>query len=405
MDEKMLARRAAGLATSFPAPHFPTELASGVIPFDSGFAFPGVLPDLTRFAQAALTTYREESLQYAPTQGNPELRAWLARYMNADGCNLTSRDILIVNGAKHGLDLISRLLLDEGDSIVVTAPMYFTAIPIFRSFGVQFVDVGHDRDGMRVDELEEIFAYFQAEGRRPPKFIYNVVDYHNPTGVTMARARREALVDFAARHRACIVEDNPYRRVRFEGEALPCLKALDQTRSVLHVGTFSKLVAPGLRLGWIAADPDTVARLMQLKSDGGTNPLIQRLVLEFCLSEAFTSHVARVQSVYRAHRDRMVTAVRRELPQAAITLPHGGYYLWLTFPEHVDGDVLAREAAAADVNVIAGTRFFAPAFDASGRRRAPPRNHLRLSYSYATLEQIDEGVARLAAVFRSQIAA
>ncbi len=401
----MLARRAAGLATSFPAPHFPSELASQVIPFDSGFAFPGVLPDLTRFAQVALTTHREEALQYAPTQGNPELRAWLADYMNADGCNLTARDIIVVNGAKHGLDLISRLLLDEGDSIVVTAPMYFTAIPIFRSFGVQFIEVGQDRDGLRVEELEEIFAYFEAEGRRPPKLIYNVVDYHNPTGVTMARTRREALVDFAVRRGVCLVEDNPYRRVRFEGDPLPCLKALDRARTVFHVGTFSKLIAPGLRIGWIAADPDSVARLMQLKSDGGTNPLIQRMVLEFCRSEAFAAHVVRVQTAYREHRDRMVAAVRRELPQAAITLPHGGYYLWLSFPEHVDCDALARSAAAAGVNVIAGTRFFAPAVDASGRRRAPPRNHLRLSYSYATPEQIDAGVARLAAALRSQIAA
>ncbi len=405
MDEKMLARRAAGLATTFPAPHFPSELASSVIPFDSGFAFPGVFPDLTPFAQAALTTHREETLQYAPGQGNPELRAWLARYMNADGCSLTSREILVVNGAKHGLDLISRLLLDEGDSIVVTAPMYFTAVPIFRSFGVQFFDVGNDGDGLRVEELEEIFAACEAEGRRPPKFIYNVADYHNPTGVTMTRTRREALIDFAVRHNTCIVEDNPYRRVRFEGEPLPCLKALDPAGAVLHVGTFSKLIAPGLRIGWIAADADAIARMLQLKSDGGSNPLIQRMVLEFCRSEAFPAHIARVQSVYRAHRDRMVAAVRRELPQAVIRVPHGGYYLWLTFPEDVDGDALARRAAAAGVNVIAGTRFFAPAYDPSGRRRTPPRNHLRLSYSYATLEQIDAGVARLAAALRSQVAA
>lgn len=402
MDPTTLARRAAGLSTAFPAPHFPAELDPGVIAFDSGFAFPELLPDLTPFAQAALTTHRDECLQYAAPQGHPELRDWLAGYMNVDGCNLTARNILIVNGAKHGLDLICRLLLDEGDSVVVSAPTYFTAIPIFRSFGVQFIEASHDRDGLVVVELEQTLAGLRAEGRKPPKFIYNVVDFHNPTGVAMSRTRREALIDFSVRHGIPIVEDNPYRRVRFTGEPLPTLKALDPAGEVLHVGTFSKLIAPGLRIGWVAAHPHLIARLMQLKSDGGSNPLIQRIVLEFCRSEAFAAHTKRVQTTYRQHRDRMVAAVRRELPKASIDVPDGGYYLWLTLPSHIDGDVIAQRAAEIGVNIIPGSRFFVPRADAPRRERAFARNHIRLSYSFATLEQIDEGVQRLASVYRAQ---
>lgn len=399
MDPTKLARRAAGLTTAFPAPHFPSELDAGVIAFDSGFAFPQVLPDLTSFAQLALTKYRDESLQYAAPQGHPELRDWLARYMNEDGCNLTAQNILVVNGAKHGLDLICRLLIDEGDAVVVSAPTYFTAIPIFRSFGIDIVEAGHDEYGLRVDDLERVLQERESQQKRPPQFVYNVVDFHNPTGVAMSRTRREALVDFAARHGIAIVEDNPYRRVRFEGEALPTLKALDQASEVLHVGSFAKLIAPGLRIGWIAAHHQQIARLMQLKSDGGSNPLIQRIVLEFCRSDAFAAHTLKVQNVYREHRDHMVAAVRRELPQVGIDVPQGGYYLWLTLPPHVDGDVIARRAAEVGVNIIPGSRFYA------GARRRTPCNYIRLSYSFATLGQIDTGVRRLADVLREQIAA
>jgi 2-aminoadipate transaminase len=400
LTSSQLARRAAGLSTTFPAPHFPSELAAGVIAFDSGFASPQLLPNLNRFAIDALTDFREESLQYSAPQGHPELRAWLASYMSEDGCRLSAQDVLIVNGAKHGLDLICRLLLDEGDAIVVTAPTYFTAIPIFRSFGVEFIEVAQDQQGMKVEALARTLEERKSARRALPKLIYNVPDFHNPTGVAMSRARREALVDLASRHGIAVVEDNPYRHVRFEGEPLPTVKALDRGGDVLHLGTFSKLIAPGLRIGWIAARADWIARLMQLKSDGGSNPLIQRIVLEFCRSGAFDAHVARVQAVYREHRDRMIAAVRRDLPELRMDVPRGGYYLWLTLPDRMDGDDLARRAAQAGVNVIAGSKFYA-----SGRSHAAPCNSIRLSYSFASPEEIDTGIRRLAAVYREQIAA
>jgi 2-aminoadipate transaminase len=395
-----LSRRAAALSATFPAPHFPNELAAGVIALDSGFASPQLLPNLTRFATEALNRHRDESLQYSAPQGHPELRAWLARYMCEDGCSLGAQNVLIVNGAKHGLELICRLLIDEGDAIVVTAPTYFSAIPIFRSFGVEFIEIGHDEHGMRVDELERVLA--QREGRRQawPKFIYNVPDFHNPTGVAMTRLRREALVGLACRNGIAIVEDNPYRHVRFEGVALPTLKALDRAGEVLHVGTFSKLIAPGLRIGWIAARADWIARLMQLKSDGGSNPLIQRIVLDFCRSEEFVTHVDRVQFSYRRQRDAMVGALRAHLPDLQLNVPQGGYYVWATLPPGVDGDELARRAAQVGVNIIAGSRFYA-----GGGRQGAPCNHIRLSYSFASPDEIDMGIRRLADVYREQRAA
>lgn len=393
VNKDLLARRASGLSATLPAPHFPAELDYGVFTFDSGFACPDILPDLGAIAAEALTVHRRESLQYSARQGQPELRAWLAEYMNAEGCNVTPENLTIVNGAKQGIDLICRLLLDEGDAIVVTAPTYFTAIPIFRSFGVEFVEVGHDEHGLLVSELERTLAQRGRNGKLPPKFLYNVPDFHNPTGSTMPRERREQLIELAGRENMLIVEDAPYRRIRFEGGSIPSLKALDRDDTVLHVGTFSKLIAPGLRIGWIAAERGIVARLIQFKSDGGTSPLIQRIVYDFCRSPAFAEHAEIVQDTYRARRDRMVAAVRRELPDAKLDVPEGGYYVWLTFPPHVDGDAFARRAAEVGVNIIPGSQFYA------GAGPATRNNHVRLSYSFAAPDEIDEGVRRLAEVY------
>jgi 2-aminoadipate transaminase len=405
VKQPVLARRAANLSTAIPPAHVPSELGEDVIPFDSGFAFPQVLPDLTRHALDALTTHRDESLQYAATHGQRQLRSWIAQYMNADGCVVSPDDVLIVNGAKNGLDLICRLLLDEGDAIVVTAPMYFTAVPIFRSFGVEFIEVTQDEAGLRIDELRAALEERERAGRPPPKFIYNVTDFHNPAGLTLSLERRQALVEIATRMGIYLVEDNPYRRVRFEGESLPTLKALDREGLVFHVGTFSKLIAPGLRLGWIAARRELIARLIQLKADGGANPLMQRIVHAFCSSAEFEAHVRKVQDTYREHRDRMIAAVQRELPGATLNIPHGGYYLWVSLPELMDSQLLAREAEHSGVHVIAGPRFFAGSSTSAASSRAFAKHHLRLSYSYATVDQIDAGIQRLGRLYRAQLAA
>jgi len=387
-----LANRAARLTTAMPA-----HTSERAISFDSGHACPAVLPDLTQEADRALTEYRSETLQYAPRPGLPELRAWIAEYMRGDGVPDVSADgIQIVNGAKHGLELICRLLLDEGDSIVVTAPTYFTAIPIFKSLGVRFIEIPQDASGLDVEILERVLEQRRREGAPLPKFIYDVPDFHNPTGKTMPRKRREALLDAALRHGVFVVEDSPYRKVRFEGTSEPSLKALDPGDIVLALGTFSKLLAPGLRIGWITAARDLLTRIMQLKSDGGSCPLTQRLILEFAKAGHLDTHMRRVQEIYREHRDRMIAALRRELPQAETVIPQGGYYVWLTLPAGINDEELATRAAQRDVIVLPGSKFFA---EPDGRYAS--KNHMRLAYSHASPEEIDAGVARLAEALRS----
>jgi 2-aminoadipate transaminase len=388
-----LAQRAARLIPSLPGPE-----PHDVISLGSGHGFPGVFPDLTQMARVALTDYRPETLQYGPTLGLPEMREWIAGYMSENGVNVSADNVLIVNGAKHGLDLISRLLLDEGDTVVVTAPTYFTCIPIFKTFGVNFVEVSQDLDGMVVDELQAILEQRTREGLPLPKLIYNVPDYHNPAGVTMSGQRRQALVELADANGIYVIEDSPYRRVRFEGKQEPMVKAFDQADSVFVLGTFSKLVAPGLRIGWVVTSQQMVARLAQLKSDLGSCPLTQRIILEFCKTNHLVEHTKRVQDTYRTHRDAMVTALRQHLPAASFVVPHGGYYLWLTLPEHVDADKLTIRALQEKVGIIPGSKFFA---GTGPKGVGAPKNHIRLCYSHAAPDEIVKGIKRLARAVRA----
>jgi 2-aminoadipate transaminase len=396
LERVSLARRAARLS-----PVAPVSGHHNVIAFESGHAFPGVLPDMVEAAREALTTYRAETLQYAPKLGLPELREWIAGFMTADGASTSADEVMVVNGAKNGIDLVCRLLLDDGDQIVVTAPTYFTSIPIFRSFGAEFIEVGQDDEGMDVDELKTILDRLKSEGRKLPKFIYNVPDFHNPTGVTMTRRRRQALVELAADNGILIIEDSPYRKVRFEGAAEPPVKALDPANVVILLGTFSKLMAPGLRIGWVVAAKELIARLIQLKADGGTCPLTQRMIVEFCKAGHLDPHIERVQDVYRSHRDRMVEALRQHLPEAETVIPQGGYYLWVRLPAAVDGDVLAKRAGADSVLLLPGSKCFAGRGGGYPNNQGPPKNYVRLAYSHAGPEEIEEGIKRIAKAVRS----
>ena len=390
MRPDLLSRRATPLAPSLPAGAPASNLA-----FDSGHAANAVLPDLTAEATRALTVFRAETLQYAPRPGLADLRARIVEQMADDGVGATREQVLVTNGAKHAIDLICRVLLDEGDAIVVTRPTYFTAIPIFRSYGVRFIEVSQDRDGLDVGELSTVLGQRDRDGLAQPKFIYNVPDFHNPTGVTMSLERRKALIALATERGIRIVEDSPYRKVRFEGRSVPSLKALDPDDTVFYVGTFSKLMAPGLRVGWTIASTDMIARMIQLKSDGGSCPLTQRIIAEFLSGGRLTAHIERVQSTYRENRDAMVAALRRDLPEASFEIPEGGYYVWLTLPDDADCDAITRSAVEGGVTVLPGSKFFA-------RNDVPhPKNHLRVAYSHATPEEIDDGIRRLATAYRT----
>ena len=394
-----LARRAATLSLPVVQTERPDPIS-----FGSGEASPAVLPDMRQAADRALTRYRSETLQYAPPMGLPAMREWLCGYLLEDGVAASADQVIVINGAKHGLDLDCRALLDEGDAVVVTAPTYFTGIPILRSHGAKFVEVPQDAEGLDVEALRVILSEMGRAGRPLPKFIYDVPDFHNPSGITMTRRRREAVVELATTHGIFFVEDSPYRRIRFEGQDEPSLKSLDRGGWVISLGSFAKLLAPGLRVGWVVASNDFVARLAQLKADGGTCPLTQRMVLEFCAAGHFASHNERACSTYHQHRDRMVSAIARCLPTLSVAVPQGGYYLWLSLPDGINGDELASAAVREGVFLHAGSEFYANSHPPYPDNHCPPANHVRLAYSFASLDAIDEGVMRLARAYESIIA-
>jgi 2-aminoadipate transaminase len=395
MLTKSLARRAMHL----PGPAHPE--GGTAVSLDSGYAYSGIFPDLTEAATRALTVFRAESLQYGTPLGMFAMRNWIAEFLRDDGASVDVDNIIVVNGAKQGLDLICRVLTDEGDAIVVTGPTYFTAIPIFRSFGLEFVEVPQDAEGLDVGVLAERLAQRRAAGKPSPKFIYDVPDFHNPSGITMSLGRRRALLEIAVANDIAVIEDSPYRKLRYEGAALPSLKSLDRNGIVLALGTFSKLIAPGLRIGWVCGDPDIIARLARLKSDGGTSPVVQRTILEFLLSGGLEAHTARARAAYASHRDHMMAELAAELPEATFVRPHGGYYLWLTFPTGVDSTMLADRAYDAGVSAIAGSAFYAADDPGSARAQGVPKRHMRLAYSGSDPERITEGVKLLAATYHS----
>jgi 2-aminoadipate transaminase len=369
------------------APASLTGDLDGLIWFGSGDAYPEILPDLGEIAHKAARDFRRETLQYAARGGLAELREWIAGYLAGEGVRIGAESILVVNGAKHGIELACKLFLDPGDAIVVGRPTYQSALGIFRSWQIEFLEVGLDEDGLDVDELETRLREWTAAGRRAPKLVYEMPEFHNPTGVTLSAARRRRLVDLAERHGMVILEDDPYRRIRFEGTPVAPIQALDPAGGrVIGLGTFSKLLAPGIRVGWVAAAPDVVGRMAALKADGGTCPLTQRIIVEYCRAGRFEPHIAHAARTYAGQRDVMAAAVSRALPGASFRRPSGGYYLWVRLPEDVDADALLAAAHARGVDFLPASRFYAS---------TGPRNYLRLAYSYASPAELIDGVERV----------
>jgi 2-aminoadipate transaminase len=357
------------------------------------------MPDFTAEAALALTRYRSETLQYAPRLGLLDLREWICEFLAEEGIKASPAEIIVVNGAKHGLDLACKLFLNDGDCVAVTAPTYFTGIPIFRSHGLSFLQVPQDAEGISIDFLHREIKLRRRNGQPIPKMIYDIPDFHNPTGITMSPDRRRQLVAFANQFDVVIVEDSPYRKIRFGGPTFPPLKALDDSGRVVYLGTFAKLLAPGLRIGWVVSTAESVARIAQLKSDGGSCPLTQRIVFEYCSAGKLSQHLDRVSVEYHKHRDIMVAELREKLPQASFRVPDGGYYLWIGLPGIVDADRFAEAATAKGVEIISGTRFYADRNIAYPENRIPGSDHIRLAFSFASPTQIKDGIGRLAEIF------
>lgn len=366
----------------------------GLISFAGGLPDPTTFPveELKAITTRVLDQNAALALQYGPTEGDPRLRDELVRWMAKDGIRCTRDQILITIGSQQGLDLVGRVFLDPGDLVIVELPTYMAGLQVFRSCQAQMVGVPQDDDGMCMDLLEQTLARLRREGRRP-KLIYVVPDFQNPSGVTLARDRRLRLLELAREYRTLIVEDNPYRELRFEGVAPPPVAALDTDGRVIYLSTLSKTLCPGLRIAWMVASDELVRQFVTAKqgADLCCPAFTQAIAAEFCAEGHLFARIPRIVELYRRKRDVMLRALETEMPRGVTwTRPAGGLFLWVRLPEGIDTEqMLPAAVEESHVAYVVGSGFHA---DGGGK------NAMRLNFSYPSEPDIAEGLRRLAAL-------
>jgi 2-aminoadipate transaminase len=379
-----------------------TELPE-IISFAGGLPAPEVFP-VERFAEAYQSVMSHEgpkALQYSTTEGYRPLRELIVHHSTRYGIQIEPDNVLITNGSQQALDLIGKVFINPGDHILVERPTYLGALQAWNSYQAEYIAADTDLDGYVIDSV-------QTQMRSGPKFIYALPNFQNPSGVTLSLPRRQALIEVADHYGVPILEDDPYGQLRYEGEHLPSLVTLDsQFRStngaqysgnVIYLSTFSKTLAPGIRLGWIIAPVEVIQRLVQAKqgADLHTGTLNQMLAYEVASHGFLDQHVRHIRAVYRERRDTMLAALEQYFPaDVTWTRPQGGLFVWLTFPAHMNTADILKAAVEQKVAFVPGESFHA---DGGGQNTA------RLNFSNAAPDQIEEGVKRLARCLKNLLA-
>lgn len=361
-----------------------------VISFAGGLPAPELFPvEAVRIAaDAALRQYGAACLQYGPSEGFRPLRDWIAAEMGRRGVPAKAEQILVTTGSQQVLDLVGKAYLNPGDTILTENPTYLAAVQSFQTMEAQFVPVPTDEAGLIPDAVPDLVRQHR------PKFLYTIPNFQNPTGVTLARERRARLAEIAAELRLPILEDDPYGQLRYRGESIEPIKHWDAAGMVHYASTFSKTIAPGLRLGWTMASTDVFNRLLILKqaSDLHTSMLDQTIAHTYLTQNDESVHIARIRQVYGERFAYMDAQLREQLPAGYTwTKPDGGMFLWVTGPTELDSAELLQRAVARKVAFVPGRDFFP---------REGGRNHLRLNFSNSTPERIREGIARLGELCR-----
>jgi 2-aminoadipate transaminase len=364
----------------------------------------GGLPDTSTFPAESFSSLMAHvgaedcarALQYGPTEGLDELKDCIVEVMAAEGMRAEPDDLLVTTGGQQVIDLVSRTLLDPGDVVVAEAPTYPGALPCFLGHEADVVQIEMDGEGVRVDLLEEALDRLAAEGRTP-KFIYTVPSFQNPAGVTLSLERRRRLVRVARERELLVLEDNPYGLLRYEGEAAPTLFELDGGEYVIYLGTFSKILSPGLRLGWTAA-PRPVLEKLNLGKQGAdlcSPPLSQLFVSRYFAERDWQAYLRSLTDLYRRRRDTMLDALAEHLPpEATWTHPEGGLFIWATLPDFIDTTDLLARALRENVAFVPGRAAYV---DGRGG------HSMRLNFSGVGEADIREGVRRIGKVVREQV--
>jgi 2-aminoadipate transaminase len=372
-----------------------------IISLAGGLPAPELFPidEYRRAFEWVLETDGAQALQYGPSEGYSGLRALIAERLGQIGIRCEGDDILITNGSQQALDLIGKIFLDPGDAVLCEKPTYLGALQAFNQYQASYAVVPMDDDGMRVDEVERLLADDRGPGgRRRIKLVYALPNFQNPTGRSMSSERRHRLVELASRYGVPIVEDDPYGELRYEGEPLPTLKSLDTDGGVIYLGTFSKILAPGFRLGWVVASPDALEGILHAKQPSDLHTgIAQQMATYYVARDGFVDrHVEHIKDFYRERRDVMLRALEEHFPSGArFTRPAGGLFVWAELPAHIDTRELLLEAIRDKVAFVPGQGFHP---DHSGT------NTMRLNFSNVPPDMLREGIRRLGKAIQRRLA-
>jgi 2-aminoadipate transaminase len=390
------AQRTAGLSASEVRALFAVASRPEVVSLAGGMPYVSALPT-ELVATAVERTIREHgavALQYGSGQGTPRLREQILDVMGLEGIHASVDDVVVTTGSQHALELMSKLFLDPGDVVIAEGPSYVTAITVFRSFQADVVHTPMDAEGLVPAALRETIARVRAEGRRI-KLLYTVPSFQNPMGVTLSWERRMEVLEIARENDILVLEDNPYGLLYFDQAPPQAMRSVDE-EGVVYLGTFSKTLAPGLRVGWAVA-PHAIREKLVLANEAAVlspSSFAQTVISEYLSTADWRGQIDVFRGVYRERRDAMLSALAEHLPTLSWTVPAGGFYVWLTLPEHLDSKAMLPRAVKELVAYTPGTAFFA---DGGGR------NAMRLSFCYPTPDFIREGIRRLATVINGEL--
>ena len=391
------AARAMGMTASEIRALFAVASRPEVVSLAGGMPYVDALPmeAIADTVQRLLLTRGSVALQYGNGQGDQTLREQIGEVMAPVGVSAHPDDVVVTAGSQMALDLVTRVFCDPGDVVLVEAPSYVGALGVFRAYQVEVRHVAMDANGLVPEALEEALATCRAEGRRV-KFIYTIPSYHNPAGVTQDQARREQILRIAQEAGVLVLEDDPYGLLGFDGEVPQAIRAMD-SESVVYLGSFSKTIAAGLRVGWAVA-PHAVREKLVLAAEAATlcpSNFSQLTVSEYLRTQPWMDQVKAFRELYRERRDALLTGMEQQFPKGTSwTVPTGGFYSWVTLPEGIDATAMLPRAVSALVAYVPGTGFYV---DGQGR------DSMRLSYCHPTAERISEGVRRLAGVIESEL--
>lgn len=369
-----------------------------IISFAGGLPAPETFPieELVEITTKVLLEDGEKALQYGSTEGDDRLRELVAENYIQEGFKITKENICITTASQQGLDLLGKVFINRGNKVLVGLPSYLGGLQAFKAYGADLIGIEFDEHGMRSDKVEEVLVDLKTKGQKP-KFIYIIPDFQNPAGVTMPEFRRKEIIKIAKKYEVLIVEDSPYKQIRFEGNDQKSIYALDGEGNVINFGTFSKIFVPGFRIGWVIAQKDIVDKFVMAKqgTDLCTSPFVQKIAARYIEEGYFAKSLKATIQNYKEKKDIMMRAFEKYMPEGVTwTKPEGGLFLFITLPEYMDSEILFRKALEKKVAFVVGHAFYC---------NGKGRNTMRINFSYVPKDLSEIGVKRLADVIRSEM--